>query len=48
MSSVIRNQSRRGFSWDVYSSGPGLQRLWELVEPVNYEGLRLDHLYATA
>jgi integrase len=38
----------RGFSLNVYSSGPGLTRLRDLVERVNYEGLRLDHLYATA
>ena len=29
----------RGFSWDVYSSGPGLQRLHDLVERVEYEGI---------
>jgi integrase len=29
----------RGFSWDVYSSGPGLKRLQELVERVEYEGI---------
>jgi len=28
-----------GFSWDVYSSGPRLARLAELVERVNYEDL---------
>jgi integrase len=27
----------RGFSWDVYSSGPGLQRLRDLVERVAYD-----------
>jgi integrase len=29
----------RGFSWDVYSSGPGLKRLRKLVEQVSYPGL---------
>jgi hypothetical protein len=38
----------RGFSWDIYSSGPGLSRLRDLVERIEYEGLWLDHLHATA
>jgi integrase len=29
----------RGFSLNVYSSGPGLKRLQELVERVEYEGI---------
>ena len=31
----------RGFSWDVYSSGPGVKRLQELVEKVEYPGIRI-------
>ena|ERR1700730_9207395 len=30
----------RGFSLNLYSSGPGLQRLKELVERIRYEGWR--------
>lgn len=31
----------RGFSFDVYSGGPGIERLRDVVEKVHYKGLKL-------
>jgi integrase len=35
----------RGFTYDVYSAGPGLARLQNIVEKVGYGGLQIAHLY---
>jgi integrase len=35
----------RGFTFDVYSAGPGLARLAGIVEKVEYSGLRIAHLH---
>jgi integrase len=35
----------RGFTFDTYSGGKGLQALRGIVEKIKYPGLRLDHLY---
>ncbi len=35
----------RGFTFDTYSGGKGLQTLAGIVERVEYPGLRLDHLH---
>ncbi len=35
----------RGFTLGTYSQGPGLPRLQEIVEKINYPGLALDHLH---
>jgi hypothetical protein len=35
----------RGFTFDHYSGGKGLQKLTVIVERVEYPGLALDHLH---
>lgn len=35
----------RGFTFDTYSGGKGLQTLKGIVERVECPGLKLDHLY---